>query len=233
MITPRIILIVGIIAVLTTPGISIAQDSKNQGYLIDTYGNDIVNSPASGLCWRTSDWTPARAAAYCDPVASKAEAPAPRVAVAAAPAPKPAVAPASAPTKVAPQSINFSGDALFAFDKSELKPEGRVLLEDFARQLSGAQFDAIVVTGHTDRLGSNEYNQKLSERRANAVKDYLASRNIPANRINASGKSDTQPVTALSDCKGAQSAKVIACLQPDRRVQGEVTGTKGPTASSR
>ena len=101
------------------------------------------------------------------------------------------------------------------------------------RQLSGAQYHAIFVTGHTDRLGSNEYNQKLSERRANAVKDYLVSNNVPADRINANGKGETQPVTRLDDCKGGPSIKVIACLQPDRRVHVEVTGTTGPATTSR
>ena len=149
--------------------------------------------------------------AHCDPVAQKVEAPVPRapVVVAAAPPPKPA--PPSAPVKRAPQSINFSADALFAFDKSVLKPEGIVLLDEFVRQLRGAQYDSIIVTGHTDRLGSNEYNQKLSERRANAVKDYLVRADVPANRIHASGKGETQPVTQPEDCKGGQSVKVIAC----------------------
>ena len=74
-------------------------------------------------------------------------------------------------------------------------------------------------------------NQKLSERRAQAVKDYLVSRDIAANRINADGKGETQPVTRAGACSGAKSAKVIACLQPDRRVHAEVTGTKSMTSS--
>ena len=211
---------------------SFAQDSKNQGYLVDTYGNSIVTSSNTGLCWRTSDWTPARAVESCDPVARPSEIPAPRV-VAAAPPQKPAAVPAPAPAKVAPRSVSFSADALFAFDKSVLKPEGKTLLDDFARQLGGAQYEAILVTGHTDRFGSNEYNQRLSERRANAVKEYLVSKDIPADRIKAEGKGETQPVTLPGDCKGAQSVKVIACLQPDRRVHVEVTAVKNPAASPR
>ena len=221
----KTLILAGIAAALL-PAVSGAQDTKNQGYLVDTYGNNIVTSSNTGLCWRTSDWTPARSVEPCDPVARKAEAPAPRIAAAAPPPQKPAPTPAPAPAKVVPQSINFSADALFAFDKAVLKPEGRAELDDFARQLSGAQYDAIFVTGHTDRFGSNEYNQKLSERRANAVKDYLVSKGVPANRINADGKGEMQPVTKPGDCKGAKSVKVIACLQPDRRVHVEVTGTK-------
>lgn len=219
------------VAAAFLPGMSLAQDTRNQGYLVDTYGNSITTSSNTGLCWRDSDWTPARSAEPCDPVARKAEAPAPRVAAAAPPPEKPAAAPA--PARMAPQSITFSADTLFAFDKSVLKPEGKAALDDFARQLSGAQYEAIFVTGHTDRFGSNEYNQKLSERRANAVKDHLVSKDVPANRINADGKGETQPVTQAGDCKGAKSVKVIACLQPDRRVHVEVTGTKGLTTSSR
>jgi len=226
----RTLIFAGIAAALL-PGVSVAQDwmqdSKNQGYLVDSYGNNISTSSNTGLCWRSSDWTQARSVEPCDPVARKAEA-APRV-VAAAPAPeRPAAAP---PARMAPQSFVFSADALFAFDKSVLKPEGKAALDDFARQLGGAQYDVVFVTGHTDRFGSNEYNQKLSERRAQAVKDYLVSRDIAANRINADGKGETQPVTQAGACSGAKSAKVIACLQPDRRVHAEVTGTKSQTSS--
>lgn len=226
-------LILADIAAALLPGMSIAQDSRSQGYLVDSYGNNITTSSNTGLCWRSSDWTPARSVEPCDPVVKKAEAPAPRVAAAAPPPQKPAAAPALAPARMAPQSINLSADALFAFDKSVLKPEGKATMDDFARQLSGAQYEAIFVTGHTDRFGGNEYNQKLSERRANAVKDYLVSKDVPANRINADGKGETQPVTRSGDCKGAKNVKVIACLQPDRRVHVEVTGAKGPTPSSR
>jgi OOP family OmpA-OmpF porin len=226
----RTLILAGIGAALL-PGMSIAQDSRNQGYLVDTYGNSITTSSNTGLCVRSSDWTPARSVEPCDPVVRRAEAPVARVA-AAAPLPEnPAAAPA--PAKVAPQGIKFSTDALFAFDKAVLKPEGKAMLDDFARQLGGAQYEVILVTGHADRFGSNEYNQKLSERRANAVKDYLVSRDIPANSINAEGKGETQPVTQSSDCKGAKSVEVIACLQPDRRVHVEVTGTKRVSTSSR
>ncbi|MCX7173380.1 MAG: OmpA family protein [Proteobacteria bacterium] len=199
------------------------QDSKNQGYLLDTSGN-IVRS-GTGLCWHTSDWTPARAVESCDPVNKP-------VAV-VIPAQKPVqVAEATpAPAKVAvaqsqSRKISFSGDALFAFDKSVLKPEGKTMLDDMVRQLDGATYDTILATGHTDRFGSNQYNQKLSERRAHTVKDYLVSKNVQASRIDAEGKGETEPMTKAGECKGKKSAKVVACLQPDRRVDVEVKGTK-------
>lgn len=229
-------LVFAAIAAALLPGLSFAQDARNQGYLVDSYGNNITTSSNTDLCWRDSDWTPARSVEPCDPV-KKVEAPAPRAAAVTPPSPRavptPAPTPAPAPEKILLQKINFSADALFAFNKSELKPEGKTMLDDLARQLKGAQYDDVFVTGHTDRFGTAEYNQKLSERRANAVRDYLVSRDIPANRIKASGKGKTQPVTRAGDCKGGRTAKVFACLQPDRRVDVEVHGTKGPTTSSR
>ena len=225
----RTLIFAGVAAALL-PGLSIAQDTRNQGYLVDSYGNNIVTSSTTGLCWRDSDWTPARSVEPCDPVAKKAEAPAPKVAAVTPPPPQP---PAPVPEKMLPQKLDFSADALFDFDKSALKPEGKAMLDDLARELNGAKYEVIVATGHADRIGSKAYNQKLSERRANVVKDYLVSKGIPANRINASGRGETQPSTKPGDCKGPINKKLIACLQPDRRVDVEVTGTKGLTTNSR
>jgi len=230
MVATRTLILAGMTAALL-PGLSIAQDSKNQGYLVDSYGNHISTSPDTGLCWRSSDWTPARSVEPCDPVARQAQAQAPAPRVAAAPAPAERRAPA--PARTATRSFNFSADALFAFDKSELKPEGKEALDEFARQLGGVQFDRIFVTGHTDRIGGNRYNQRLSERRADAVKNYLASRDIAPDRMSAEGRGEMQPVTPAGNCAGAKSARVIACLQPDRRVHVEVTGSKGFTTGSR
>lgn len=205
-------------------------DFANQGYLVDG-SNSIVKSGLSG-CWHTSDWSPARAVMECDPslMPVAAVVPAPQVAQ-AAPAAPPTPAVVVAPIPVAPttQKMSFSGDALFAFDKADLKPEGVAMLDTLVGQLKGARYDAIVVTGHTDRIGSSKYNQKLSERRANTVKNYLVAQSVTASRIDAQGKGESEPVTKPGDCKGAKSAKVIACLQPDRRVDVEVTGSKTTT----
>ena len=99
------------------------------------------------------------------------------------------------------------------------------MLDGLVTQLNGATYDTILVTGQTDRFGSANYNQKLSERRAASVKDYLVSKNVQASRIDAEGKGETQPMTKPGECRGAKSAKVIACLQPDRRVDVEMKGT--------
>ena len=234
MIATRTLIYAGVAAALLS-GMSFAADTRNQGYLVDSNGT-IVTSATTGECWRDSDWNSSRTVEPCGPAnkpVAAAPAPAPRPVVAAAPPPAPAATPQPAPAKPLPAKISFSADALFAFDKSVLKPEGRAMLDDLARQLNGATYNTIGATGHTDRFGSNDYNQKLSERRANAVKDYLVSRDIPAGRISADGKGETQPMTKAGDCLGAKSAKVVACLQPDRRVDVEVTGTRGPSTGSR
>ena len=102
--------------------------------------------------------------------------------VAPPPPPPPPVVPAP------PRRVSFSADTLFSFDHSEIGPQGKVALDQFAHELAGMQFDAVKVEGHTDRLGSQAYNQKLSMRRAEAVKRYLVSAGgVDAGRISAVG----------------------------------------------
>lgn len=227
-------------ATMLVPAAALAQGQPGpgerfRGYWVDSTGEIARN--ATGLCWHTSDWTPARAVEGCDPVTRPvAAAPTPAPRVAAAPAPAPAIVAATppavvapVPAKPAPRKLSFSADALFAFDKSDLKPEGRAMLDDLVRQLQGASYDNISAIGHTDRLGGNAYNQKLSERRAHAVKDYLVSKSIPASRITSAGKGEMEPITKAGDCRGPKSVKVVACLQPDRRVDVEMTGTSTAT----
>lgn len=212
-------------------GVATAQDALHQGYLVDTYGNGITTSSNSGLCVRSSDWTPARSVEPCDPVARQAAAPVPGPERTVAVAPPPSAAPA--PAERPPQKITFSADALFDFDKSALRPAGKSMLDQLAHDLEGASYDAILGAGHTDRIGGSAYNQKLSERRAQAVKDYLVSRNVAAGRIDAEGMGETRPVTRAGDCPDSRSAGIIACLQPDRRVDVDVTATKVAGAGSR
>lgn len=204
-----------------------AQAAQNPGYLFDGSGNLVMSG--SGQCWRTGSWAPTLAMEPCDRVAKPVAAYVAPVEVAPAPAP---VVAAPAPAVVAvvappPQAVSFSGDALFAFDKSELTADGQTMLDGMVTQLQGASIDTISVTGHTDRIGSSEYNQQLSDRRAAAVKDYLIGKEVAAGRIDAQGKGSSQPVTAQNDCRRLGGAKqTIACLQPDRRVDIEMTGTR-------
>jgi len=155
-----------------------------------------------------------------------AQAPTP---VLAAPQPMVVSTPPLAPAPMPPPvKTTFSADSLFDFDKFVVKPAGRVDLDKFAIDLKGLDYDVISVTGHTDRIGSHTYNQKLSERRADAVKSYLvASAGVPANKIRAQGLDGAEPVTKPGDCVGNKATKaLIACLQPDRRVDIEVTGKR-------
>jgi OOP family OmpA-OmpF porin len=215
-----------------------AQEPAHPGYLVDGSGKVVMSG--GGLCWHTSSWTPEMAiepcdarikpvAAYVAPVPEATPTPAPALApepVAAAPAPvEPVVV--AAPPPPPPQAISFTGDALFAFDKSELRPEGKAMLEDLISRLQGVTFDRINVTGHSDRIGSKDYNQQLSERRATTVKDYLVGKDVASGRIDAQGMGNSQPTVASDDCRNTQGSKeTIACLQPDRRVDIEMTGTK-------
>jgi OOP family OmpA-OmpF porin len=151
--------------------------------------------------------------------------PPPPVAAEPAPAPVPPPPPPPPPTR---KRVSFSADSLFDFDRSTVKPVGKQALDAFAAELKGDQFDVITVTGYTDRIGTHEYNLRLSERRAEAVKSYLVeTAGISADKITARGADGADPVTRPDECKGQRrTPELIACLQPDRRVDVEVTGSR-------
>ena len=219
----------------------------NSAYLLSATGapdNNIVrsgrygtNNASCNLCWRTGFWTPAMAIAECDPdlVKKAAAAPAAPAAPVAPPASTAPVAPPTAP--VAPpappapppapsvQKITLASKALFDFDKAILKPEGQAVLdrEIVSRIKEVQKLELVLVTGHTDRLGSQQYNQKLSERRAAAVAAYLASKGVAKDKIETLGMGKTQPVPGVV-CNQKNRKQLIACLQPHRRVEVEVKG---------
>ena len=185
-------------------------------YLTDQRGN-VVRS-GFGLCWHTG-FGPAVYNAECDPN------PAPvKVAEATQPAPPPP--PSAAAPKPAGAKVTLDADTLFDFDKAVLRPAGMTALDEFLEKMKGIDAEVIIAVGHADRFGSDAYNQTLSERRAASVKTYLGTKGIAANRVHTEGRGEKEPVTKADDCRGAKSAKVIACLQPDRRVEIEVVGTQ-------
>ncbi len=188
-----------------------AQTGSKDGYLQDTRGA-IVKSPF-GMCWRTGYWTPALAIAECDPDLVKAAAPAPAKAE-PAPAPAPVPAPIVKPEQ---QKITLNADVLFDFDKSSLKPEGRTKLDEVVSQMKGLNLEVIIAVGHTDSIGTDAYNQKLSVRRAESVKSYLVSKGVPADRVYTEGKGEAQPVASNKTRDGRQK---------NRRVELEVVGTR-------
>ena len=123
--------------------------------------------------------------------------------------------------------ITIAADALFDFDKAVLRPEGKKKLDEVAAKSKEIKLEVILAVGHTDRFGSVAYNMKLSDRRAAAVKSYLVSKGVDANRIYTEGKGPKNPVTKPDQCPGKKATKaVIQCLQPDRRVDIELIGTK-------
>ena len=193
--------------------------AQDVGYVKAPTSENVTVKNPFGLCWRTGYWTPAMATTECDPdlvpkKAVPAPAPAPRVAP-PAPAPKPPAAkPAPKPVK---EKVTMAADAHFDFDKSALKPEGKAKLDDLVGKLKAVNLEVIIAIGHTDSIGSNAYNQKLSVRRANAVKAYLVSKGIEANRIYTEGKGETQPVASNKTKEGRAK---------NRRVEIEVVGTR-------
>jgi OOP family OmpA-OmpF porin len=170
-----------------------------------------------GWCWRDASWTPATAAPDCDGAIAPA-APAPVAAAApaaiAAPAPAPAPAPVAA---AAPSKVTYAADAFFDFDKAVLKPEGKAKIDDLVSKIKNINLEVIIAVGHTDFVGTDAYNQKLSVARAEAVKAYLISKGIEKNRIYTEGKGKTQPI-ADNKTKEGQSK--------NRRVEIEVVGTR-------
>jgi len=204
-------------------GASIAQAQTsiplNRVYVIDQRGEVVMSG--AGLCWRTGFWTPAAAAN--DPAGCKCDKDLLPKEVCEPPAPVAAAAPTAKP---AGDKITVAADALFDFDKATLRPEGKAKLDEVVAKSKAIKLEVIIAVGHTDRFGSDAYNQKLSERRAAAVKTYLVSKGIDANRVYTEGKGKKNPVTKPDQCPGPKSKKVIECLQPDRRVDIELIGTK-------
>jgi OmpA-OmpF porin, OOP family len=154
--------------------------------------------------------------------AAKPAAPAPAPAAPAKPgAPAPAAPAPAKPAAPAPQSVRqavvIQADALFDFDKSVLRPDGRKSIDDAMSKLSGTDLEMVIATGHTDSIGSDAYNQRLSERRAAAVKDYLVSKGIPAAKITTIGKGESQPVATNKTSEGRQK---------NRRVDIEFKGVR-------
>jgi OOP family OmpA-OmpF porin len=176
--------------------------------------------------------TGSRAAAR--PVEVVAQAPAPRPPPAPLPpaaVPEPVVMPTPAPVVAAPvvlRRVSYNAESIFGFDHADMRPEGRAALDTFAREVDGSSFDEIQVEGHADRLGTPAYNQQLSLQRAETVKSYLVtSGRLDPMKIRAVGRGESMPVTQPGDCKGSvASTKLIACLQPDRRVDIDVVGTR-------
>jgi len=179
---------------------------------------------AAGECWRDGNWTPATAAVGCDGAIAPVVAPAAPMAAPVAPKPMapaavaPAVvAPAPAVVPVAATKVTYAADAFFDFDKSVLKPEGKAKLDDLVAKVKGVSLEVIIAVGHTDSVGVDAYNQKLSVARSEAVKAYLVSKGIEKNRVYTEGKGEKSPAADNKTSEGRAK---------NRRVEVEVVGTR-------
>ena len=210
---------------IATAAIASAAGAQTVDNWRSAYG-DVWKNGSNELCWRDAFWTPATAAEGCDGaiVAPKAApAPAPIVAAPApaatpaAPAAAPAPAPAPKPAPVAATKVTYAADAFFDFDKAVLKAEGKAKLDDLVAKVKDINLEVIIAVGHTDSVGGDPYNQKLSVKRSEAVKAYLVSKGIEKNRVYTEGKGEKQPVADNKTKDGRAK---------NRRVEIEVVGTR-------
>jgi OOP family OmpA-OmpF porin len=208
---------------LTLAGLSGVASAAHPAYVTDSQ-NQVWTTPY-GLCWRTTGWSPETATEPCD-ARPRAEAPPPPIAAAPpAPAPEPAQLAPPAPPAPIIEKVSLDSDVLFEFDKATLRPEGRQKLDELAERIKDAQVESILAVGHADRIGPEQYNEKLSAARAESVKEYIAQKGISPERVRTEGRGENEPVTG-NQCKGERGSKLISCLQPDRRVDVEVRGTR-------
>jgi OOP family OmpA-OmpF porin len=186
-----------LLQLIAIAGIAISSSAFAQKS-VDNWVNStgiVWKNGTNELCWRNANWTPATAAPGCDgAIAAKA------------------AAPAKAAAKV-----TLNADALFDFDKSALKPAAITSLNSLAGKVKSLTLEVIVAVGHTDSVGTDAYNQKLSIRRAEAVKKHLVSQGIEAKRIYVEGKGESQPVADNKTADGRAK---------NRRVQIEAIGTR-------
>ena len=170
----------------------IKANSPYSAYVQD--GRGVIARSGTGLCWHTGYWTPADAVAGCDGVAAKS------------------------PSKPVADSkkVTYAADAFFDFDKAVVKPAGQQSLDKLVKDIQGVNVEVIIATGHTDSIGSDAYNQKLSVRRAEAVKAYLVKKGVPAKQVYTEGKGEKQPVASNKTKQGRAK---------NRRVEIEVVGS--------
>ncbi|HEY9224431.1 MAG TPA: OmpA family protein [Variovorax sp.] len=210
----KVAMMFAVAALATAAGAQTRVTAANGGPVIDNWQNGtgelVWKNGTNELCWRDANWTPATAAKGCD----GALVPAAPATVATPSTPATPVAPPAPP---AASKVTFAADAFFDFDKSVLKPEGRAKLDDLVSKIRGVNLEVIIAVGHTDSIGSDAYNQRLSVRRAEAVKAYLVTKGIERNRVYTEGKGEKQPVADNKTAEGRAK---------NRRVEIEVVGTR-------
>jgi OmpA-OmpF porin, OOP family len=223
------------LAALGQTGVQAQTAAVNDNWVSGADGKLVWLNGTNELCWRNNFWTPATAmkkaenlkgnkafpTGDCDgalqpPPAPPAPPAAPAVDPAASAKPAAPVAP-PAPPKPIVEKVTYAADAFFDFNKSVLKPEAKAKLDDLVSKMGAINLEVIIAVGHTDSVGSDEYNQKLSVKRSEAVKEYLIGKGIEANRVYTEGKGEKSPVADNKTSEGRAK---------NRRTEIEVVGTR-------
>ncbi len=204
-----------LIAAAIAAGYAHAQISDNRDGYLSSGAQEPVRS-AYGDCWRTGYWTEVRASQECDPQLAVKETP----------------KAATMPAPEVPQRASYATEVLFEFEHAELGAEGRKLLDDLATKLLAIDLEKLTAIAHADRIGGAEYNERLSVRRAEAIRVYLVEKGVPEKLLQFESKGARDPIT-VGRCEAMgpetkHNAKLVACLQPDRRVEIEVAGRQKP-----
>ena len=194
-------------------------DNEPAGYLVAASDGAPVTT-ASGACVRTSQWNPAASYRDCNPqtqavVPAKAGTPFVPAAIQAVSSESPSPA----------QPMRVSMNTLFDFDSAVLRADAGPALDALAKQLTSKNYQKVDIVGHADRMGPGKYNQKLSEQRAEAVREYLLTRGLDATKVSAIGVGATEPLTG-KECRGLLGKPLIYCLQRDRYTEITVLGTQ-------
>ena len=197
------------IATLSSAPAHAAQEAA--GYLVAASDGAPVTT-ASGACVRTSEWNPAASYRGCNPLPTAKLVPA-------------SVEPARLDAPLRAEPIRISMNTLFDFDSAVLRADAGPALDALAKQLTQASYQKVDIVGHADRMGAGKYNQKLSEQRAEAVRDYLLTRGLDGTRLTAFGVGATEPLTG-KECRGLRGKPLVSCLQRDRYTEITVLGTQ-------
>jgi len=206
-----------------TPALSFRLEAERYRINDAVGGRGNVDLVSLGLVYRFGGAPVKAQTAYTPPAAP---APAAEPVIAQAPVPAPVAPPAPAPKPWV--KVKLEADSLFGFDQDSLQADGKQALDKLIMELQSVNIESIQITGHTDRLGSTAYNDKLSTRRAEAVQNYLVQvGGMAASKITATGAGETRPETKPDECKGNQATQaLITCLRADRRVEVEVFGSQ-------
>lgn len=198
-----------IVASASAKSVPASQQAMNDSWINGT-GEYVWMDGTNELCWRNTFWTPSTVNKKCDGELIKQT-------------PQLPVSPPSVPAPITNQTITYQADTLFDFDKAVLKLAGKEKLAELTTKIQSLNLKVVIARGYTDRIGSDIYNDHLSQRRAQAVKMYLINAGIDADHIYMEGNGKRNPVT--TNCNQKNRRQLITCLALDRRVEVEVVGT--------